>query len=154
MPQIDTKHFGAVACREEALFEFPAGLPGFEAERLFVPLEYPTSNPIVFLQSLRCPSLCFITLPVQAADAGYQLAIAAEDLRLLGLPPERQPVIGAEVVCLAVVSVAAGAEPTANLLAPIVVNLANRRAVQAIQEGSNYSHRRPLAAQRTEGACS
>jgi flagellar assembly factor FliW len=42
---------------------------------------------------------------------------------------------------------------TANLLAPVVISLATRRAVQAIASGSAYSHRHPLAAQEV-AACS
>jgi flagellar assembly factor FliW len=34
--------------------------------------------------------------------------------------------------------------PTANLLAPIVVNLRNRRAVQAVAAESDYSHQHAL----------
>ncbi len=150
MPHLATKHFGTVRYQDGAVFEFPAGLPGFEHERFFLPIEHPASHPIVFLQSLDSPALCFITLPVLAADPAYRLAVAPEDLRLLGLAEDCQPAIGPEVLCLAVVSVAEGREPTVNLLAPIVVNLANRRAVQAVREGSDYSCQHPL----TGASCS
>jgi flagellar assembly factor FliW len=44
--------------------------------------------------------------------------------------------------------------PTANLLAPIVVNLKTHRAIQAIQADSGYSHQHPLLAAAREEACS
>ncbi|MGB9605535.1 MAG: flagellar assembly protein FliW [Bryobacteraceae bacterium] len=139
-----TRHFGLIEYGWEAVFHFPAGLPGFEDEHEFVALEQAHVRPIVFLQSLRRPDLCFITLPVQTIEPGYRLSLSAEELRLLELPAERQPELGREVLCLAIVAVAEGQPPTANLLAPVVINLANRRAVQAIMSDSGYSHRHPL----------
>jgi flagellar assembly factor FliW len=146
---LSSRNFGPVEYQEESVFEFPAGLPGFEEERRFVPIEHAASRPIVFLQSLNRPSLCFITLPVLVVQRDFRLAISAEDLRTLELAEKRQPAIGAEVLCLTVLSVAEGKLPTANLLAPVVVNLKTRRGLQAIQTDSSYSHQHPvLAAER------
>jgi flagellar assembly factor FliW len=144
MPTFSSRHFGPIEYQDDATFEFPAGLPGFEHERRFVPIEHAASKPIVFLQSLTRPELCFITLPVLAVKKDYRLAVSPEDLRALALADDRQPVIGADVLCLALISVAEGRLPTANLLAPVVVNLRTRRAVQAIQEESAYSLQYPL----------
>lgn len=144
MPQFATKHFGAVEYQPESVFEFPAGLPGFEQETRFLPIEQPSSYPVVFLQSLNRPELCFITLPVRVVDPNYRPAIAAEDLQALGVAQDRQPEIGREVLCLAIVSVAEDRAPTANLLAPVVVNLKTRRGVQAIQTGSGYLQQQSL----------
>jgi|YNPBryunderm2012_1023409.scaffolds.fasta_scaffold00984_11 flagellar assembly factor FliW len=153
--RFETRHFGIVEYERDSVFEFPAGLPGFEDQREFVALQQSHIRPIVFLQSLRRPDLCFITLPVQAIEPGYRLSLSAEDLRLLELPEDRQPEIGKQVLCLAIVAVAEGQPPTANLLAPVVVNLANRRAVQAIMSDSGYSHRHPLPVPpREENVCS
>jgi flagellar assembly factor FliW len=154
MPTLSSRHFGPVEYQDDSVFEFPAGLPGFEQERRFAPIEHAASKPIVFLQSLARPELCFITLPVLVVKPDYGLAISAEDLRTLGLSEERQPEIGTEVLCLAIVSVAEGRLPTANLLAPIVVNLKTRRGVQAIQEDSAYSHQHPLLGAERGEACS
>jgi len=148
--QFQTRHFGTIEFDRDAVCEFPAGLPGFEDEREFVALEQPHTHPIVFLQSLKRTELCFITLPVQTIQPDYRLSISAEDLRLLDLPEDRQPEIGKQVLCLAIVAVAEGQPPTANLLAPVVINLQNRRAVQAILSDSGYSHRHPLLAGREE----
>lgn len=154
MPHFTTEHFGIVEYQEDAALDFPAGLPGFEQENRFLALEQPGAKPIVFLQSLSRPDLCFITLPVRAADPAYRLAVSAEDLRILELAEDRQPQIGAEVLCLAIVSVAEDRHPTVNLLAPLVVNLKTRRALQAIAAESGYSHQHPLSAQPQEEACS
>lgn len=152
--QFETQHFGTIEYTSESVFDFPAGLPGFEQEHRFVAIEQPSTKPILFLQSLTRPDLCFITLPVLVVDPGYRLAIAPDDLRALGLAEHRQPSIGTEVLCLAIISVSEGSPPTANLLAPLVVNLKTRCAAQVIQSESGYPHRHALLAPGKEETCS
>ncbi len=128
------------------MIEFPEGLPGFESRKGFVAIEFADTAPLVFLQSTEDPGLCFITLPVLAVDPQYSLKVSADDLERLGLGPERQPRLGEEVVCLAVVALRESG-PTANLLAPVIVNLQTRKAVQAVAEESGYLLQHPLLAE-------
>jgi len=141
MPQIETKYFGSVPYEAGSVIEFPAGLPGFENEHRFLPIEIESYRPLVFLQSLADRGLCFLTMPVAAVDPQYRLEVTAEDLAVLGLGRQTTPAPG--VLCLAVVTVSEDAI-TANLLAPLVVNLANRRGVQAIRPEPSYSHQHRL----------
>jgi flagellar assembly factor FliW len=46
---------------------------------------------------------------------------------------------------LALLSIADGGRMTANLLAPIVINLADRVAVQAVRSDLKYSHQHPVS---------
>jgi flagellar assembly factor FliW len=149
MPQIDTTHFGRISYQEDAVFLFPAGLPGFEQAREFLPLSFPDTQPLIFLQSMEDPGLCFIALPVLAADPSYRLEMSEEDIASIGLPAGSRPRIGEEVLCLAVLSLRESG-PTANLMAPIVVNLRTRRSVQAIAQVEGYSHQQPLVAASQE----
>jgi flagellar assembly factor FliW len=48
-------------------------------------------------------------------------------------------------MCLAILTVPKEGPVTANLLAPVVVNLATRVAVQAVRADTMYSHRHPIA---------
>jgi flagellar assembly factor FliW len=130
---------------EDAVFHFPHGLPGFEEETRFLPIEQPYTRPILFLQSLRQSGLCFITLPVRVVDPEYRLAVPPEDLDLLELPLHRQPKVGSEVLCLTILTIRPGEPTTANLLAPVVVHLGSRRAVQAVSAEPAYSSQFPLS---------
>jgi len=98
-----------------------------EEERRFVPIEHAASRPIVFLQSLNRPrcvsSRCrcwwssgISSWPFRRRICGRSSWRRSGSRRLGG------------VLCLAVLSVAEGKMPTANLLAPVVVNLKTRRA--------------------------
>jgi flagellar assembly factor FliW len=52
-------------------------------------------------------------------------------------------VIGREALCLVVLSMREGG-PTANLLGPVLINLRNRKAVQAVSMAPGYSHQHAL----------
>jgi flagellar assembly factor FliW len=153
MPTVETKYFGSMSYEESVVVEFPQGLPGFETEHRFLILTQAASKPLVFIQSIATPGLCFVAAPVLAVRPDYVLSVAAEDLALVELPTDTQPKIGCEVLVLAILSLAEDATPTLNLLGPIVVNLRNRRAVQAVQTEGRYSHREPVDAAQ-ESVCS
>jgi flagellar assembly factor FliW len=151
MPETVTTNFGTISFAPESVFEFPNGLPGFEDRRRFLPVQNPGTAPILFLQSLDEPSLCFTTLPIWVVNPQYRLHITEQDLQALEFPADRQPSIGDEVLCLAVLSIRTTGT-TANLLAPVVVNLKNYKAVQAVSPESGYTHRHLLFPQEA-AAC-
>ena len=146
MPVLETKHFGKLSFEKDSELEFPQGLPGFDDRRRFVAVHFVENDPLIYLQSLEDPALCFITMPILAVDPQYRLKVSGADLSHLGLSSNRQPRIGDDVLCLSVLSLRETG-PTANLLAPIVVNLRNRKAVQAVALESDYTHQFALMPQ-------
>jgi flagellar assembly factor FliW len=143
MPVFASSHFGPISYEPEAAVEFPRGLPGFENSRQFLAIGLPQSEPLVFLQSLEQSDLCFISVPVQVVDRTYRLRMSPEDLESIGFGGRAAPQPGEDVLCLAVLSVREDG-PSANLLAPIVVNPLNHRAVQAVAPETAYSHQHSL----------
>jgi flagellar assembly factor FliW len=88
------------------------------------------------------------------AKSDYQLCMPPEDLASLEIDTGRQPEIGKEVLCLAIVSLQEDRLPTVNLLSPLVINLRTRRGIQAIQPDSGHSHQHPLLPREEVDACS
>jgi flagellar assembly factor FliW len=156
MPEIATKYFGLIGYTDDAVLDFPQGVPAFEDQKLFVAIDQPSTWPLVFFQSIDRKDVCFVTLPVLTVDREYQVGISPEDLQTLGFSPDRQPTIGTEIGCFVIVSVSENRPPTANLLAPIVVNLQTRITVQAIRLDQIYSHQHPIVirAEAEEAKCS
>jgi len=105
----------------------------------------------VFLQSLECPELCFLALPVQVVRPDYVVVLTPEDQAILGLPADRTPAIGRDVVALAILSLVEGEAPTANLRAPVLIHMQTRIAVQAIRPDEIYLCREAFV---PEGVCS
>jgi flagellar assembly factor FliW len=154
MPLVETKYFGTMSYQDESVFDFPLGLPAFEEEKRFVFIEIPKYAPLVFLQSLNQASLCFLALPIRVVDPNYRLAISPEDRVTLQLPLDPQAKASDGILALALVSLHDGFSATANLMAPIVVNVLTRRALQAIRLDRAYSHQHPVSAgPRCEEIC-
>jgi flagellar assembly factor FliW len=145
MSKCVTKYFGELEYTPDAAFEFPAGLPGFESARRFFPVQSAGCEPLLFLQSAEHADLCFVAMPVQSVDSGYKLEMTEDDTRAIGWPEDRAVQFGPDLLCLALVTVHESG-PTANLRAPVVVNLRNHRAVQAISPDTRYSHQHALSA--------
>ena len=115
--------------------EFPHGIPAFETHTQFRLIE---REPLLFLESEATPDLSFLLLPVKLIDPEYRLTMSAEDRETLGACPESR------LLCLAVITAAEDSPPTANLLAPVVVNLDNGKAVQAVRSDAVYSHKKVI----------
>ena len=154
MPRLVSKYFGELDYATETVYQFPDGVPAFEDQTVFVFIEQPQTHPLVFMQSLVDPRLCFITVPAHVADPAYLPDLSPEDLALLGLSSEPAPQAGSDILCLTMVTVSEQADPTVNLASPIVLNLRNRKGVQAILPSSGYSLRQPLLAQEDLVPCS
>ncbi|MBS1833383.1 MAG: flagellar assembly protein FliW [Acidobacteria bacterium] len=145
--ETESRQFGTVQYRENETVEFPMGLPAFENERRFVLIERSATKPIVFLQSLNAPDLCFVTLPLLVVDPAYQLAVTAEDLAAIGLGDLKgqQPVVGRQVQAYTIMAMTESG-PAANLLAPIIVNISPWRdgraalGIQAVRYDNRYAH--------------
>jgi flagellar assembly factor FliW len=90
---------------------------------------------------LETPGLCFPALPVRVVEPAYQPLLADRDLELLGF--DKQPEIGTDAAIFAFIAIHKD-DPTANLLAPVVVNLRTRAAAQCIDAEMRYAHRYSL----------
>ncbi len=130
---IRSPHLGNIEWSPGCELYLPMGLPGFEDERRMIPVEVPAQRPLVFLQSLETVGTCFVSLPVRAIFPGFQLRLSEEDRLTLLFDPERELAIGADVLCLALL-VPLENTVQANVDAPVVINLHNRRCLQSLPE--------------------
>ena len=153
MSSIPTKFFGDVDFAPDSVFTFPSGLPGFEDEREFLFLNVPESDPVMFLQSVTMRNLCFVMLPILAVAPDFRLKLTPEESEALRLTAEREPALGSDVLCAALISAKSGEPLCANMMAPIVVNVNNRLGIQVIHPDSGYSHRHPITIGEPALAC-
>ena len=130
---IATERFGEVSYGDEDVLAFPRGIPAFEDRHRWI-LVGSEDNAIKWLQNLEDPALA---LPVTTPDAvrpDYNARIPEDELELVG---SMDP---ADLALLIVVSIPEGApwNMTANLRAPILLNLKTRKAVQVIALNEEY----------------
>ncbi len=127
-------------------YRFPFGIPAFEHLTGFRLLESPAWAPLVVLESESEPPVRFACAPVRLLMPGYRLELSDAEMAALGWSGG-----GTEPILLAILTFVEGRPPTANLLAPVVLNPETRSGVQSVQAHASYSHAHPL---RQESSCS
>ena len=130
---VNTLRFGEVSYTEDDLLIFPRGIPAFENNHKWI-LAGSDDSAIRWLQNIEDGDLA---LPVTSPDAvrpDYNARIPDDELKLIGT------VNPADLALLIVVSVPEGApwNMTANLRAPILINLKTHKAVQVIALNEEY----------------
>lgn len=126
--KVYSNRFGSLDVAEEALVTFPSGLVGFPSHRRFVVLDVEDTLEYQWLQSADEPSLAFVLVDMQVLNTDYQVEISDDSLR------ELEVHAADSLSLLAVVTIPADApqRASANLRAPIVVNLRTRKGKQVI----------------------
>jgi len=134
---IETTRFGPVEVDESRLIEIPAGLLGFSSYKTFSLLQ-PDENGVFFwLQSVETPDLAFVVTDPALWVPDYQATIRKEQMEELGLGET------GDAQVLVIVN-KREKSLTANLQGPIIINTANRRAMQLVLAEKKWSTRHEL----------
>ncbi|GII06142.1 flagellar assembly protein FliW [Planobispora takensis] len=119
--------------------ELVCPMPGFAGNRRFVLVRMDDSGVLYSLRSLDNPDLRFLVISPNPFFPDYEPEIDDATLAMLATDET------AELLVLLIVTAPGSiTEATANLLAPIVVDTATRRAVQTVLTGSDLPVRAPL----------
>jgi flagellar assembly factor FliW len=143
--QIETTRFGLLPIDESQVITFPEGLPGFEKCRKFTFVQHPGSDgrsPFQWIQSVEDGSLAFLAVEPHVIFPTYAPRLPKSELDSLyaGGPVSERPKL------YSILTVPKG-DPegiTANLLAPVVVNVRERVAKQIVATGEEYGLRHRL----------
>ncbi len=137
--RVQTTRFGEVEISLEDLVDFAEGLLGFSQLRRFVILDDPNDEIFAWLQSCENPDIAFPILEPELFAPNYQVELSKTDL---------------ESLCLAKQSdgkffniITIPADPTlmtANLKAPVIINIAKRVARQCVLQDNNLAIREPI----------
>ena len=144
MIAVQSTRFGTLEVPKESVIEFPAGMIGFPRYTRYIMLEH--KPPFSWLQSLDEPDLAFVVVDGFEFGDSYRVK-----------PPQNDKDVpfaeNDEFAILVIVTVRPNpADTTANLKAPLFVNVEMRKGVQVIFDNPNFSTRFPLWAQDEEGA--
>jgi flagellar assembly factor FliW len=121
--------------------EFVAPFPGFPGKTRFALVALDEAGTLYALRSLDDPSLRFLVVPPAPFFPEYTPEIDDVTAAMLGLSRAEQALL-----LLVLNPGDAPGTATANLLAPIVVNIGSRQAAQVVLAGNEYDVRAPLTA--------
>jgi flagellar assembly factor FliW len=139
---IKTKYHGEIEVNEGSTLNFEQGIPGFAEEKKFVLLPLPENDWFHILQSVSTPQLGFVVTDPFLFTKEFDFELDQGSVETLGFTDEK------DVKVLTILTMKETLqESTANLQAPIVINLANNKAKQVILNDSNYQTKHLLFAQ-------
>jgi flagellar assembly factor FliW len=124
---------------ELPVLEFVAPMPGFPEQRRFVLIRLEDAGVLYSLTSIDVADLRFLVVPPAPFFPDYAIDLDNDAQLSLGMP-EAEDVL----VLLVVTAGDTLADTTVNLMAPIVVNQRNHRAVQVVLGASGLPVRAPL----------
>jgi flagellar assembly factor FliW len=136
---IQSTRLGQLEVPEEAIIKFPKGLPGFQNEAAFALVPHGPDSPFAFLQSVSEPDLTFLVADPFSFFNDYEFELDDEWAQEIGLSEKAPPKVFNIVTVPDKVE-----EMTANLLAPIIINIQTGTAVQVVLEKTVFSTRHRL----------
>ena len=136
----ETRLFGTITIEDEKLITFPEGIVGFPFMKQFALIrdEENENAAIMWLQSMEESQFAMPVIEPNLIEANYNPVVDDEYLAPVGdISPE-------QTYSLVTITVPADIEKmTANLKAPIVINMSNNKAVQIIVE-DDYQVKYPI----------
>ncbi len=136
---VETTRFGSIAVAENDIITFPEGMLGFSKINQYVLVERVDDSLFLWLQALKKASVAFPLLEPQIFERNFKVELVDEDKKALELTDL------AHAKVFAIVTIPTDpTKMTANLKAPIVINLKNRLAKQVILHQADYPIRKPI----------
>ena len=135
--QLNTKHFGLIDIGEDKIIQFPEGLPGFENVKRFALLDKQQEDvPFQWLQAIDDPQIAFVVIDPFFIKEDYEVNVDDKEIEMLDIKDIRS------VMVLSIVVIPENIKAmTANLRAPILINLNNRKGKQVVLEKIEYEVR-------------
>lgn len=132
--ELKTRAYGLVEINPEDIITFENGIIGFEEKRKFVLLGQPETNDIlVWLQSADDADLAFVVIQPKFFWPAYNPAVTMDEVEDLNVED------ASELLAYAIVVVPEDIKKmTANLKAPIIINVKNNKAKQIVLRDDSY----------------
>ncbi len=136
MIKVSTTRFGEIEIIEEDVILLPSGLIGFPELRKYVLLDHDKESPFKWLQSLDDGAIAFVLINPLLFKPDYSVEVTEAEVADLDLQEE------ADAVISVIITIPTNPQNmTANLKAPLVFNLQNRRGKQLILNNQAYTTR-------------
>lgn len=134
--KINTSRFGAVDVSHSDILDFPDGLLGFETLKKYFIVDPADETLILWLQSVDNADVAFPILEPKLFKADYKVRLSANELRSLKIDSTKDK--DTLVYCILTIP-GDVTQMTANLKAPLVINIASQTARQVVLQENEYS---------------
>lgn len=132
------RRLGEIEVRRDVLLTFPVGLLGFNHLREFALVPHKGGDSaFMWLAPLQDENIAFVVVNPDLFFEDYRPRPSADQLAILGADPDEP------LGVLVLVSFHEG-KPTANMTAPLILDLSTRRGIQAVLMDKDLETRRGL----------
>lgn len=131
---IETGRFGKLNVELTDIIEFPQGILGFPEYKKYCLIDPADDTLILWLLSIDNPEVCFPVLEPKIFKSDYAVRLSGAELRDLKLTTVKKAAVYSILTIPENIS-----EMTANLKAPIVINLEEQVAKQAVLQENDYN---------------
>lgn len=139
--EINTKYLGKVNIDKSQIINFPKGILGFEDHREFVLLDIEGTPLFKFLQNIKHEQIGFVLINPWEFFKDYDIELPDDKLENININPKDNNEMGIYNIVTLNKSLK---DSTANLLAPIVINLKDKKGKQFVLNNSPYTTKHPL----------
>ena len=138
---IDNTRFGTIEIDSSKIIYMPVGMLGFPGKRRFILLERKESKPFLWYQCVDAPSLAFVIMNPYLFTPDYSLDIK-QVMKEMSWDEDKAE----DLSIFVVVNIPHGVPEriTANLMAPLILNINKLEALQKVFHDSQYSHKYPV----------
>ncbi|MFM8269694.1 MAG: flagellar assembly protein FliW, partial [Pseudomonadota bacterium] len=136
---IETSRFGSIAVSENDIITFPEGMLGFSKIDQYVLVERADDSLFIWLQALKKPTVAFPLLEPQILERNYRVEMIDEDMKMIRMKDLKH----AKVFSIITIPTDP-TKMTANLKAPVVINVKDRLAKQVILHAQDYPIRKSI----------
>lgn len=144
---LNTEKFGEVQISKDVIFEFISPIIGFNDLKKYAIVDYKPESPFKWLQSIEDMTLAFPITLCSYFGIDYQFDIPDEEA-------EKLEISSADDVFVFNIANIPQSNPqgaTINMLAPIVVNIVNKKAMQLILKNTEFEVRHRLFKDESDG---
>lgn len=139
MLKINTSRFGDIEVKPEDLITLPHGIIGFTELKRYVLLDHDKDSPFKWLQSMDDGAIAFVLINPLLFKPDYMVEVTEAEVIDLELKNEDDAVISV------IITIPSNPQNmTANLKAPLIFNLANRKGKQLVLNNASYTTRHNL----------
>lgn len=137
--EVTTGRFGKITVRESDVIQIPQGLMGLPDLKRFALIDAGDETLILWMQSLDQPALCVPVLEPKIFKADYVVRLSAAELRELKMEGLGDAAVYSILTIPQDVS-----QMSANLKAPLVINLKEKIARQVVLQENDYNVKHPM----------
>lgn len=137
--EMDTRYFGRLNYTDNNVVTFESGIPGFEQLHDFALIDVEGVENLTCLQSTEDKNICFFMIPPDLVVGDFSVDVDDSVVKELDLKSPDE----AELYTILNIP-GEFKDATANMKCPVIINRANRHAIQGVLENVDYQIRQRI----------